>query len=44
MHIKQYVRNLGDINFLYFKIPFDERARGKLKMLFGRNSPVKIKS
>jgi hypothetical protein len=44
MHIKKYVSNLGDLIFFFFKIPFDKRERAKLKMLFGKNSPVKLKS
>jgi hypothetical protein len=40
----QTSNNICDLIFFFFKIPFDKRERAKLKILFDKNSPVKIKS
>jgi len=41
---QNYMWNLGDLIFFFLKIPFDKIERAKLKMLFDKNSPIKLKS
>jgi hypothetical protein len=42
-HQKIYVTGSHLISF-FLRIPFAKRERAKLKMLFDKNSPVKLKS